>query len=138
MPVPALSHWPWLRRWFGNRSERAAERFLKRKGYRILRRNYSCPGGELDLVALDGRCIIFAEVRSTAQADSERPAQSIDLEKQRRMTRAAVHFIRRHRLREPECRYDILILCWPPDQSQPRIEHYPNAFEAVGRFQMDY
>ncbi len=138
MPMPALSHFPWLRRWFGNRSERAAERFLKRKGYRILRRNYLCRGGELDLVALDGRCLVFAEVRSTANTQPDIPAQSIDVEKQRRMTRAALHFIRRHRLRDPSCRYDILILCWPPDQLQPRIEHYPHAFEAVGRFQMDH
>ena len=46
---------PWWRRWFGTRSERAAARFLQRLGYRILARNYTCPHGELDLVALDGR-----------------------------------------------------------------------------------
>ena len=46
---------PWWRRWFGTRSERAAAKFLKRQGYRIVARNYSCPLGELDLIALDAR-----------------------------------------------------------------------------------
>ncbi len=137
MPLFALSRWPWWRRWFGNRSERAAERFLRRQGYRILKRNYTCPGGELDLVALDGRALVFVEVRSTASADSSRPALSVDSEKQRRITHAAVHFIRRHRLRDPVCRFDVLLLCWPANESEPRIIHYPHAFEAVGKFQMD-
>ena len=43
---------PWWRRWLGSRSERAAARFLKKLGYRVLARNWSCPLGELDLVAL--------------------------------------------------------------------------------------
>jgi putative endonuclease len=137
MNVPAPSRWPWLRRWFGNRSERAAERFLKRLGYRILRRNYLCPSGELDLVALDGRCLVFAEVRSTANPDSERAALSIDREKQRRMTQAALHFMRRFRLRDPVCRFDTLIISWPDSEREPKIDHCPHAFEAVGRFQMD-
>jgi putative endonuclease len=137
MPLVALSRWPWWRRWFGTRSERAAERFLRRHGYRILQRNYNCPGGELDLVALDGRMVVFVEVRSTATDDVLRPALSVNLEKQRRLTRAALHFVRRKRLRDPSCRFDVLLLCWPPHEREPRIVHYPGAFEAVGRFQMD-
>ncbi|HMC64878.1 MAG TPA: YraN family protein, partial [Gemmataceae bacterium] len=61
---------PWWRRWFGTRSERAAARFLKRLGYRIVSRNYVCAFGELDLVAVDGRCIVFVEVRSTGEGDA--------------------------------------------------------------------
>jgi putative endonuclease len=99
--------------------------------------NYLCPGGELDIVALDGNCLVFAEVRSTAGTDPERPALSIDMRKQLRMTRAAVQFIHRHGLRDPECRFDVLVICWPPDVSRPQIQHFPHAFEAVGKFQMD-
>ncbi len=137
MPLPALSRWPWWRRWFGNRSESAVIRYLKRRGCRILARNYLCPGGELDAVALDGSCLVFVEVRSTASPDPERPALSINPEKQRRMTHAARHFMQRHRLRDPICRFDVLIVCWPQGQREPRIEHFPNAFEAVGKWQMD-
>ena len=104
MRVLAPSRWPWLRRWFGNRSERAAERFLRHCGCRILKRNYLCPGGELDLIALDGDCVVFVEVRSTADRSPLRPAQSVDAEKQRRMTHAALHFQQRYQLRQQQCR----------------------------------
>jgi putative endonuclease len=127
---------PWWRRWFGNRSERAAARFLRRLGYRIVARNYSCPYGELDLVALDGRCLIFVEVRSTERNDPTIPAASVDDAKQRRLTQLALHFLQKHQLLNHAARFDVLALCWPADSTEPVIEHYPNAFPAVGRFQM--
>jgi putative endonuclease len=127
---------PWWRRWFGNRSERAAARFLRRLGYRIVARNYSCPYGELDLVALDGRCLVFVEVRSTERTDTAIPAASVDDAKQRRLTQLALHFLQKHDLLNQSARFDVLALSWPPDSVEPLIEHYPNAFPAVGRFQM--
>jgi putative endonuclease len=130
------ARWPWWRRWFGTRSERAAGRFLKRLGYRILARNYRCPRGELDLVALDGACIVFVEVRSTGTEDANRPAASVDTGKQRRLTELALHYLQRHRLLDRPARFDVLALSWPANQRDPVIDHYRSAFEAVGRFQM--
>jgi len=127
---------PWWRRWFGTRSERTAARYLRRQGYRILARNYTCPQGELDLVALDGTCVVFVEVRSTGGDDVSRPATSVDLAKQRRLTDLAVHYLREHRLLNQAARFDVVALSWPPDRREPSITHYRNAFEAVGRFQM--
>ena len=72
MSEPSPARKPWWRRWFGTRSERAASRFLKRLGYRIVACNYSCPLGELDLVALDQGCLVFVEVRSTGGEDALR------------------------------------------------------------------
>jgi putative endonuclease len=127
---------PWWRRWFGTRSERAAARFLKQLGYRILARNYTCPHGELDLVALDGDCIVFVEVRSTETADAARPAESVNSAKRRRLTNLALHFLQHHRLLGRPARFDVLAISWPANQRRPEIVHHPNAFEAVGRFQM--
>lgn len=127
---------PWWRRWFGTRSERAAARFLRRLGYRVLAQNYSCPLGELDLVALDGGTVVFVEVRSTASADAARPAASVDAAKQRRLTDLALHYLKKKRLLNHPARFDVLAISWPADQKQPTIMHYPSAFEAVGLFQM--
>jgi putative endonuclease len=127
---------PWWRRWFGTRSERAAARFLRRLGYRILTRNYMCPHGELDLISLDGRCIVFVEVRSTGSEDAERPAASVDETKQRRLTRLALYYLQQHHLLDCAARFDVLALSWPEGQREPRIVHYRQTFEAVGRFQM--
>jgi putative endonuclease len=127
---------PWWRRWFGTRSERAAARFLKGLGYRILARNYTCSHGELDLVALDGTTIVFVEVRSTEKGDVMGPALSVDNAKQRRLTNLALHFLQQRRLLGRAARFDVLTLSWPPGCKEPQITHYANAFEAVGRYQM--
>lgn len=136
MPPESLARRPWWRRWFGTRSERAAARFLRRLGYRVLARNYRCPLGELDLIALDGACLVFVEVRSTGTADALRPAHSVDLAKQRRLTDLALHYLHKHRLLDRPARFDVLTLSWPADRREPQITHYRHAFEAVGRFQM--
>lgn len=128
---------PWWRRWFGNRSERAAERFLKRLGYRIVARNYSGPLGELDLVAVDQKVIVFVEIRSTEKEEIERPALSVDAAKQRQLTKLGLQFLQHHRLLGRPARFDVLAVSWPPGRREPRIVHFPRAFEAVGRLQMD-
>ena len=127
---------PWWRRWFGSRAERAAGRFLRRQGLRILKRNYSCPHGEIDLVAEEGGCIVFVEVRSTGSEDTGRPAASVDDIKQRRLTRLALHFLQKHCLLDKPARFDVLAVSWPAGRREPLVVHYRQAFEAVGRFQM--
>jgi putative endonuclease len=132
----SLTRKPWWRRWFGSRAERAAADFLRRQGYRILQRNFSCNLGEIDIVALDGPCIVFVEVRSTEDADMERPAASVDTKKQQRLTRLALYFLQKKRLLNQSARFDVLTLRWPADSKEPVIAHWPNAFEATDKFQM--
>jgi putative endonuclease len=127
---------PWWRRWFGNRSERTAGRFLRQLGYRILEHNFSCELGEIDIVAVDQRTIVFVEVRSTEGADVKRPALSVDPKKQERLTRLALVYMKMRGLLECSARFDVLAISWPAGQAEPKIEHYPNAFEATDRFQM--
>lgn len=135
-PSPSFTRWPWWRKWFGLRSERAAARFLRKLGFRILGCNLADTKGEIDLLALDGQTLVFVEVRSTESNDFERVAASVDAAKQRRLTNAALRFLQRRRLLNIAARFDVLAICWPPDEREPRIRHYRSAFEAVGRFQM--
>jgi putative endonuclease len=127
---------PWYRRWFGTRSERDAARYLKSLGYRIVARNFSCAFGELDLVALDRDTIVFVEVRSTERDDVARPAASVDIAKQKRLTRLALHFLQKKKLLNHAARFDVVCMAWPPAAKEPIIDHIKNAFEAHGRFQM--
>jgi putative endonuclease len=133
-PSPARK--PWWRRWFGTRSERAAARYLRKQGMRILARNHYTPHGEIDLIALDAGCIVFVEVRSTGLDDVSRPAESVDLAKQRRLTDCALDYLRRHGLLDRPARFDVLAIGWPAEQREPEIVHHRHAFEAVGRWQM--
>jgi putative endonuclease len=123
---------PWWRRWFGTRAERAAERFLRKLGYRVLVRNFTCTFGELDLIVLDRKTIAFVEVRSTEKPTNEGPAASVDLAKQRRLTRLAVYFLQQKRLLDHAARFDVLTVSWPDGQAEPSIVHFKNAFEAIG------
>jgi putative endonuclease len=135
MIVASPTRRPWWRRLFGTRSESAAARYLRRQGFRLLTRNYSCPLGELDLVAVEDECIVFVEVRSTAGTNPEPPSLSVDEVKQKRLTRLALHYLGKHRLLNHAARFDVLVMTWPPGQPEPRIIHYRQAFDAVGRFQ---
>jgi putative endonuclease len=120
-------------RLLGDRGERAAARFLRRRGMRILTRGYRTRYGEIDLIARDGDILVFVEVKSRRRGV---PAEAVTPEKQRRITVASLHFLRKHGLLDVRSRFDIVAIIWPDERGDPQIEHIPNAFEAVGRGQM--
>ncbi len=96
-------------------------------------RGYRTRYGEIDLIARDGDTLVFVEVKSRRQGV---PAEAVTLEKQRRISLAALHFLRKHGLLDVRCRFDVVAIVWPDEHGAPEIEHIPNAFEAVGRWQM--
>lgn len=115
----------------GVRGERAAARYLQRRGYVIVARGDRSRYGELDLVAVDGRTVVFVEVK-TRRSALDHPAEAVHQEKQRRLTRAATAYLKRHRLLDYPVRFDVVAITWPPSHRRPCIEHFPNAFEATG------
>ena len=130
----------WLRRLFpqkslGRRGEAAAARYLKRHGYRILAHSDRLRPGELDLVALDRRTIVFVEVKTRQSQDAGHPSEAVDAPKQRRLTRLAVTFLKRHGLLEQAARFDVIAVTWPEGRRRPTIEHIQDAFEAVGKWE---
>jgi putative endonuclease len=131
--VAIFSWWRRARRTksMGYLGERAAEKFLKRKGYKIVARGQRLRGGELDLVAVDGRTVVFVEVKTRRSHAAGTPAEAIDARKEIHMTRAAMAFIKRHSLEGYSCRFDVVAVTWPEQGKEPRIEHIVNAFEAA-------
>ncbi|WP_425614428.1 YraN family protein [Anatilimnocola sp. NA78] len=115
----------------GQRGELLAARYLRRKGYIIIAHSHRDHFGEIDLVAVDGRTVVFVEVKTRTTQDSGHPADAVDLEKQRRLTRAAKAYRKRHDLHEVSMRFDVIAITWPADNRQPVIEHFVNAFEAT-------
>jgi len=120
-------------RWLGDRGEREAARHLKGLGFRVLARGYRTSQGEIDLICRDGATLVFVEVKSRRTGV---PAEAVTLEKQRRLTLAALHFARRHNLLETPSRFDVVAIVWPEGRRPESVEHLRNAFEAVGRGQM--
>jgi putative endonuclease len=120
----------WRRRdSLGRRGEREAERYLQRLGYVIVARSRRDRLGEIDLVAVDGRTIVFVEVKTRRSHEAGHPVEAVDEDKQRRLTRLALAFLKRHNLLDYRARFDIVAVTWPEGARRPVIEHFQNAFE---------
>ncbi|MDZ4821402.1 MAG: YraN family protein [Planctomycetota bacterium] len=117
-----------VRRSLGARGERLAERYLRRQGMRILHRGYRIMGGEIDLVAVDGRTVVFVEVKTRQTHDAGHPADAVDDRKQHQLTQLAMAYIKRYHLQNCSTRFDVVAITWGADT--PKLEHYRNAFEA--------
>src|SRR5260370_38528979 len=92
----------------GRRGERAAEKYLKRKGYRIVARNFRASGAELDLVAVDGETLVFVEVKTRRSLVAGAPEEAVDARKQSRLRRAGEAFAIQYRVGERAMRFDIV------------------------------
>lgn len=125
----------WLRPWLeqpslGEQGERLAARYLKRQGYQIVGRHQRTKYGELDLVAVDGRTVVFVEVKTRRSQETGHPAEAVDARKQAQLTRLARAYLKRHGLLNHAARFDVVAITWPED-AQPTIEHFKNAFESA-------
>ena len=94
------------RRSSGKAAEDAAARHLRGCGYKILERNFTTPLGEIDIVALEGEVVCFVEVRSHSSADFGSAMEALTKEKQRRVTKAALTYMKARRLEDVEVRFD--------------------------------
>jgi len=113
----------------GARGEKLAARYLKREGYRILARRYDCPAGEIDLIASDGRTIVFIEVKTRAESDGPSdPTYGVRSRQQERNARAAQYFLRQMQIKTRPCRFDIVTVTWR-ESGKPTVEHFKDAFQ---------
>lgn len=126
----------WLTKLLGDRGERAAARYLRRQGFRILARQQRSRLGEIDLIAMDDDTIVFVEVKTRRSDATGHPTEAVTFAKQQQLTRLALVWLKRHHRLEHRARFDVVAVIWPDDARQPIIQHYRNAFEPVGRGQM--
>lgn len=111
----------------GREGEKIAERYLIKKGYRLIERNYRCAVGELDLVALDRRVIVFVEVKTRSGDGFGAPLEAVVRRKQRKIVQTAQFFLNEKGLQERDARFDVVGISWT--EREPRVEHIENAFE---------
>lgn len=92
----------------GTLGEQLAQRFLQKKGYEILESNFTCPLGEIDIIAKDGGFLCFIEVKTRTSTFFGLPIESIIKRKRIRLLRAAWFYIKRHRQSEGNFRFDVV------------------------------
>ena len=111
----------------GALGEHEARRFLSRRGLKFLASNFRSPRGEIDLVFRDGRCLVFVEVKTRSSEEWTRPAAAVDLGKQRRLSRAALDYLRLLKNPPIAFRFDIVEVLLGGGRVR-EVRHIPNAF----------
>jgi|ERR1043166_2561100 putative endonuclease len=112
----------------GIRGENLACRFLRRNGYKVLHRNFrGRTGGEIDIVCRDRDTLVFVEVKTRTREDFGRPFDAVDRNKQKRIARGGLAWLRL--LGDPDIlfRFDVVEVILP-ENAEPRIELLRNAF----------
>ena len=112
----------------GERGERLAARWLKRRGYRILYRNLVVGWDEADLVAVDpdGRTLVIVEVKTRA-SEAPGPEWGLTAKKGETLARLAARLQQRPEFRDHPVRFDAVAIVWPRD-GEPEVRHYEDAF----------
>lgn len=113
----------------GERGENVAARYLQRLGYKIITRNFRTPGGEIDIIAREGKTLIFCEVKTRVE-EEPRPEDQVDHLKQHQITKAAKFYLSRFGGPQPAARFDVIAIIWPP-RCEPIVRHTKSAFEAT-------
>ena len=113
----------------GKSGEELACRELVARGYAILARRYRTRHGEIDVIAEDGKTIVFVEVRMKSSPQCGAGAESVTPWKQRRVVRMAVDYIARHGLHDRPIRFDVVAI--DVIGGQPLVTVIPAAFDAV-------
>ncbi len=121
-------------RGIGAAGEQLAERFLKKKGMKTVASNYYIRGGELDLVMLNKKTLVFCEVKTrTEKSKGLGPAyEAVDRTKQLRVIRAAKAFLAQNAagLDFEDTRFDVVEIYLPSDGEKVFVRHTPDAFRA--------
>lgn len=111
----------------GEKYEEQAAGLLKAEGFEIVERNWSCPLGELDIIARKGAALVFVEVRARSNPDYGGPAESVTPAKRAKIVKAAMAYIKARRPEAEEYRFDVVAIV--PGREP---EHIEEAFTADG------
>lgn len=109
----------------GKAAERKAEAYLAGKGYRILERSWRTPLGEVDIIAQDGKTVVFVEVKARSSFSFGPAESAVDRRKQGRIAKAALAYLQR-RGRENPVRFDVVAF------QGGEVRHIQGAFSAEG------
>ena len=111
----------------GQRGEDLAFRLLKKKGYKILERNYKSRIGEIDIIAREGRTIVFVEVKARSSTAFGSAKWAVGEKKQHKLSLLALDYLKQHALLDQSARFDVVAI--DGDQGREKVELIRNAFD---------
>lgn len=110
----------------GRRGEEAAFQFLRKKGYRIIEKNYVCKMGEMDIIAKEKDTLVFIEVKTRTSSLFGPPQLAVNFSKQRQLSKVALNYLKEKRLGDVKARFDVVAILL--DQKE-EVELIQNAFD---------
>ena len=114
----------------GTRAEAAAREYLQRRGLVLLDSNYRCRWGEIDLIMRHGEAIVFVEVRYRSHARFGGALASVDQRKQKKLVRAAQHYLQHGASPNTVARIDV-VSCAPGEKGKLQVDWLANAIEVL-------
>ena len=119
--------------------EKQAERFLKRKKYRIVGRRVRVGNrDEFDLIARDGKTLVFVEVKTKANEAFGRPMVAVDSKKRHVLSRGAVRYLKQLKSPPDFFRFDVIEVVGKIGDKDPIVRHVDNAFTLDSRYSLPY
>jgi putative endonuclease len=111
----------------GKKGEEIALRFLKKKGYRIIEKNYVCKMGEMDIIAKEKDTLAFIEVKTRTSTTFGPPQLAVNSSKQRQLSKVALYFLKEKGIEDVKARFDVVAILLGPKGEE--IELIRDAFE---------
>lgn len=121
--LPAMDN-----RTLGERGEDIATAYLKGLKFTIVERNFRCKGGEVDIIAREGKTLVFVEVKTRRNLSFGPPQSALTPFKQRQISKAALTWLAQRKLFGASARFDVIAILLP-DHEVPVIDHIRNAFD---------
>ena len=112
---------------FGHKAEAIAIRKLKKIGYKIITQNFRTRIGEIDIIAKDGKTIVFVEVKARKTIRYGHPKHAVTYAKQRKISMVALEYLKSTGQSMAKARFDVVAVT--AVSYDPQIEIIKNAFE---------
>ena len=107
--------------------EKLALKKIKRLGYKFIAKNYRCPLGEIDLIARDGDCLVFIEIKTRRGRSIGYAKEAINKRKMRQISKVALVYMKANNCCDVKARFDVIAINIKGDREE--IEVIPDAFE---------
>ena len=111
----------------GELGEDLALQRIRALGYRKILRNYRCPLGEIDLIAMDGDTLVFIEIKTRKGRSVGYAKEAVNARKQRQLSKVALAYMKSNNCHDVRARFDVVAVC--VGQGEPEIQVIKNAFD---------
>ncbi|MFC1563306.1 YraN family protein [candidate division KSB1 bacterium] len=115
----------------GDKGEKIACKYLKKHGIKIVEKNYRAVRGEIDIIGMDGNCLVFFEVKTNSSPSDIPPELRVNTAKQRQIGKIAGAYLQEKKLYETDCRFDVISVTLG-EKGNHVISHIRNAFWLPG------